>query len=445
MKEGWIRRNGIARSDKATLTEYWMRHDDVLTLVSIVNDPVYLTEPFMRTWNWTLDAGVHITPYTCVPKVETDRPQGYVAHWLPGQNPFLNELPAKTHLPAAIFRGGREQNYPEYQDSLATSPAASAPAPAAAQPDLAHASQRKPRDPAPSADPAEAELDVVRVRDNIFMLVGPASNTTVEFGDDGVMVVNTQSAAIAPKILAAIKKLTDQPIRYIVNTDVLAANTGGNIIINKAGKFIGWRGETKAADILAHENVLQRMSGTLGNAPAIDAAAWPQDTYYKASMDLHFNGEAIQLIHEPNAHTDGDSIVFFRGSDVICTGDLFVPEAYPHIDAALGGSFQGLIDALNRLIDMAIPDFNEEGGTMIIPGHGRLTDEYELVTYRDMLTIIRDRVQDMIARGFTLKQVLDAKPSSDYDGMYGSDKSTWTAAQFVESVYTDLKRHTAGH
>jgi hypothetical protein len=118
LKEGWVRRNGIARSDKATLTEYWMRHGDVLTLVSIVKDPVYLTEPFIRTWNWALDAGARITPYTCTAKVETDRPQGYVAHWLPGKNTFLDELPTKTHLPAAVFQGGAQQMYPEYLDTL---------------------------------------------------------------------------------------------------------------------------------------------------------------------------------------------------------------------------------------------------------------------------------------------------------------------------------------
>jgi cyclase len=316
----------------------------------------------------------------------------------------------------------------------------------AIEPATAQAASQKPKKlPTTTAPAVEPELDVVRIRDNIFMLVGPAANTTVAIGADGVMVVNTQSAAMAPKILAAIKALSDQPIRYIVNTDALPGNTGGNIIVSKAGKFVAWRGEVNFADIAAHENVLQRMSGALGGGPAVDTAAWPQDTYYKSSMDLHFNGEAIQLIYQPNAHTDGDSIVFFRGSDVICTGDLFIPEAYPFFDASLGATYQGLIDSLNRVIDLAIPDINEEGGTLIIPGHGRVTDEYDLVNYRDMLTIIRDRIQDMIARGLTAKQVLDAKPSADYDGMYGSDTGTWTTTRFIEAVYTDLKKHSAGN
>ena len=124
LKEGWIRRNGVARSDKARLTEYWMRHDDVLTLVSIVNAPVYLTEPLMRSWSWTLDPGVHMTPYTCEAKVEVDRPQGFVAHWLPGTNPNLKEFPEKMHLPESVAQGGADQMYPEYQDVLKALPGA---------------------------------------------------------------------------------------------------------------------------------------------------------------------------------------------------------------------------------------------------------------------------------------------------------------------------------
>lgn len=285
------------------------------------------------------------------------------------------------------------------------------------------------------------DMDIVKVRDNLYVLVGPRANTSVFFGTDGVMLVNSQTAAAAPKILASLRKLTDAPLRYIVNTNMLPDNTGGNVIITRAGRFIGFRGEVPSADILAHENVLQRMSGALGGTSPTDSTGWPVDTYYKTSMDLHFNGEAIQLIHEPHAQTDGDSIVFFRGSDVICTGGMFVPTEYPFFDPSLGGSFQGLIDALNQVIDLAIPDVNEEGGTMIVTGHGRITDEYDLVTYRDMLTIIRDRIQDMIGRGLTLDQVLAAKPSRDYDGIYGSDTGEWTTRKFIEAVYTDLKKH----
>jgi glyoxylase-like metal-dependent hydrolase (beta-lactamase superfamily II) len=291
-----------------------------------------------------------------------------------------------------------------------------------------------------AAATASPDFDVLRVRDHIYMLVGPAANTTVAFGQDGVMIVNAQSEAMAPKLLAAVAKLTDQPIRYIVNTDSDSANTGGNVIVTQAGRFITDRTESNSASIVAHENTLNRLSGVSGTDQALPQIGWPSDVYYKNWMDFHFNGEAIQVIYEPNAHTDGDSVVFFRGSDVISTGDLFNPEAYPVIDLARGGTYQGIIDALNRLIDLAVPDFNEEGGTMIIPGHGRVTDEYELVIYRDMLTIIRDRVRDLIRKGMTLEQVQAARPTRDYDGIYGSTTGPWTTRMFVAAVYQDLHK-----
>jgi cyclase len=296
---------------------------------------------------------------------------------------------------------------------------------------------------APAAATSAGALDVVKVRDNFYVLIGDDGNTAVQFGADGVLVVNTQSPAMAPKILAAIKSITSQPLRYIVNTNMLPVYTGGNVEITKAGHFIGWRGEVPFADILSHENVLERVSGAMGGAPTMDKSGWPVDTYYRGAMDLHFNNEAIQLIHAPAAQTDGDSIVFFRGSDVICTGGFFVPEAYPYFDPTIGGSYQGIIDALNHVIELAIPDVNEEGGTMIVSGHGRITDEYDIVTYRDMLTIIRDRIADMIKRGLTLEQVLKEKPSRDYDGIYGSDSGGWTTQKFLSAVYKDLKEHPA--
>jgi glyoxylase-like metal-dependent hydrolase (beta-lactamase superfamily II) len=272
------------------------------------------------------------------------------------------------------------------------------------------------------------------------MLVGPAANTAVHFGPDGVMLVNTQTEALAPALLAAVARLTGQPLRYIVNTDSHAINTGGNVIVTKTGRFITDRTESDTASIIAHENTLNRLSVVSGRDKPLPQVGWPSDVYYKNWMDMHFNGEAIQIIYEPNAHTDGDSVVFFRGSDVIAAGDIFTPEAYPVIDRENGGTVQGEIDALNRLIDLAVPDFNEEGGTMIIPGHGRVTDEYELVIYRDMLTIIRDRIRDLIRKGKTLEQVQAAGPTRDYDGIYGSDKGPWTTHMFVEAVYRDLSR-----
>ena len=189
------------------------------------------------------------------------------------------------------------------------------------------------------------------------------------------------------------------------------------------------------AEILSHENVLTRMS-----APAnkIGTASWPSDTYFPEEKDIYFNGEAVMLYHEPNAHTDGDSIVFFRKSDVVVAGDVFVTTSYPYIDQANGGSIQGEINALNRILDITVPAHEQEGGTFVIPGHGRICDEADVLEYRDMVTIIRDRIADMLKRKLTLDQVKAAKPTLDYDLHYGSTTGFVTTAGFIEAVYKDL-------
>jgi glyoxylase-like metal-dependent hydrolase (beta-lactamase superfamily II) len=295
--------------------------------------------------------------------------------------------------------------------------------------------------PAGAAAVPGPALDVVRVRDNVYLLAGPAANTAVFFGSDGTMVVNTQSAALAPEILATIARLTPQPIRYILNTSADAQVTGGNVVVTRAGRFVSDRtGEREAASIVAHENVLARLTEAAGAAGALPSEGWPEDVYFKSTMDMRFNGEAVQLLYQPAAHSDGDSAVFLRGADVIITGELFLSDAYPVVDLAHGGTVQGVIDALNRLIDIAVPDFNEEGGTMIIPGHGRVTDEYDLVVYRDMLTIVHDRVRDLVAQGMTLAQVVAAQPTRDYDGIYASAAGPSSPAKFVETLYADAKR-----
>jgi cyclase len=181
------------------------------------------------------------------------------------------------------------------------------------------------------------------------------------------------------------------------------------------------------------------MSAPAGRQSPTPAAAWPTDTYVPEEKDIYFNGEAVMIYHEPMAHTDGDSIVFFRKSDVIVAGDTFVTTSYPFIDRANGGSVQGELNALNRLLDLAVPAHQQEGGTFIIPGHGRVCDEADVLEYRDMVTIVRDRIQDMVNRGLTLDQVKAAKPTLDYDRHYGSDTGFVTTAGFVEAVYNDLK------
>jgi glyoxylase-like metal-dependent hydrolase (beta-lactamase superfamily II) len=192
------------------------------------------------------------------------------------------------------------------------------------------------------------------------------------------------------------------------------------------------------AAIIAHENVLKRMSAPTGERSPFPQAAWPTDTYFTKKKELFFNGEAIQILHQPSAHTDGDSIVFFRRSDVVSAGDLFLTTTYPVIDLDRGGNIQGVIAALNVMLDITIPRDKQEGGTYIVPGHGRLCDEADLVEYRDMLTIIRDRIQDLVRKGATIAQVKAARPTLDYDGRYGVTTGEWTTDRFIEAVYTNL-------
>ena len=294
--------------------------------------------------------------------------------------------------------------------------------------------------PAPAA--ADAELHTLHVQGNVYMLVGAGGNIAVQIGDDGVLLVDTGLAANADKVVAAIRTLSNKPIRYIVNTHVHPDHVGGNDAIGKLGSTIaggnGGAGAGVGAGIVADENVLNRMSAPTGQQAPFPTTAWPTDTYISKQKELFFNGESLQIIHQPAAHTDGDSIVYFRKSDVIAAGDLFVTTTYPFIDQARGGNITGIIAALNNMLDIAIPKAMQEGGTYIIPGHGRLTDEADLLEYRDMITIIRDRIQDGVKRGLTLEQVKAGKPTLDYDARWGATTGFWTTDQFIEAVYKDL-------
>jgi cyclase len=283
------------------------------------------------------------------------------------------------------------------------------------------------------------EVHILPAQGNVYMLVGSGSNITVQAGNDGVLIVDAQYAPLSDKILAAIRTLSKGPIRYLINTTYDADHTGGNEPIRKAGSTIAGgnvagdiQDAAEGAQIVAHDNVLKRM----GDKPS---AAWPTSTFLGDEKKLFFNGEGIEIIHQPAAHTDGDSIVFFRRSDVISAGDIFTTSSYPVIDLAAGGTVQGVIDGLNRLVDMIIPVYGQEGGTLVIPGHGRLSDLGDVINCREMTIIIRDRIQDMIKKGMTLEQVKAARPTRDYDPLYGSVPG-WTADMFVEAVYKSLKK-----
>jgi glyoxylase-like metal-dependent hydrolase (beta-lactamase superfamily II) len=284
----------------------------------------------------------------------------------------------------------------------------------------------------------------MHVQGNVHMLVGAGSNIVVQIGDEGVLLVDTGARGTSDAVLAAIRRLTDKPIRILVNSSVDADHTAGNEAIAKVGKWLGGNAPgnfglaVPGARVVAHERVLLRMSASpkprSGEGGPVPFGGWPTETFFTASKEIFFNNEAIQLLHQPSAHTDGDVVVFFRRSDVIAAGDVFTTTSYPVIDQSRGGSIQGVIDGLNHVIDVAIPKDKEEGGTYVIPGHGRLADEADVVEYRDMTTIVRDRIQALVRRGQTLDQVKAARPTLDYDGRYGPPDA------FIEAVHRGLSR-----
>jgi cyclase len=319
------------------------------------------------------------------------------------------------------------------------------------------------------------ELHWWPVRKNVWMLVGAGTNIAASVGPDGVMLVNAGTAEASPRVVAAIKDLQTQlnafgfldvmtpqrggaetrsrfpvnthappkPVRYIINTSSLPHSVGGNEAVAASGvTYTGGNvagtiaDSSEGAAVVAHENVLNRMVGL--DRPF---AALPTETYFTGEykVSTFFNDEGVQIMHVPNAATDGDSFVYFRGSDVIAAGDLFNMDSFPIIDVDSGGSINGVLDGLNAILKLAIPEFRTEGGTMVIPGHGRLGDSADVGYYRDMLTIIRDQVKALIDEGLTLEQVIERRPTFGYEARFGSNAGAWTTEMFLEAVYRSLK------
>src|SRR5262249_17445146 len=291
-------------------------------------------------------------------------------------------------------------------------------------------SERTGRSQAAPPIPDTAEIQSVPVQGHVYMLAGAGGNITVQAGPEGVLLVDTSLEQHAPKIVAAIRKLTEKPVFWIINTSVDPDHVGGNDAVPKLANAA----VRQNVRIIAHENVVNRMAAApRGADPVVPDKLWPNDEYYLPQKDFSFNGEAIIVYHMPAAHTDGDSVVLFRSSNVLSVGDIFTPGRYPVIDLPKGGSVQGLITALNRILQITVTLKYQEGVTYVIPGHGRICDEADVVEYRDMVTIIRDRVQDLLKKGMTLEQVKVAKPTRDYDPEYGEPNDT-----FLEAVYRSL-------
>lgn len=292
---------------------------------------------------------------------------------------------------------------------------------------------------APGEAPADGDIEVLRVQGNVWLIGGAGANIAVQAGEQGVIVVDTGAMGLTDAVIEAIAGITDRPIRYIINTSMASQHVGGNeALASLPGGSTSGAERGAMISVIAQENVFIKMSrpGPDGEAP-YPVSAWPSDGYYAPQRGMIFNGEAIDIIHMPNAHSDGDSAVYFRGSNVLVTGDIYTNTSLPMVNVGEGGTYAGMLAALNRMLDIAIADDLMEGGTYIIPGHGYVADEADLVEYRDMVYIIRDRLRQMIVTdGLTLDEVKAARPVIGWEDRY--DRPRWTVDTLIEAVYDEF-------
>jgi glyoxylase-like metal-dependent hydrolase (beta-lactamase superfamily II) len=293
-------------------------------------------------------------------------------------------------------------------------------------------------------------IEILKVQGQVYLLAGAGGNITMQVGEEGVMLVDSGAPGQSQKVLNAIRRITNKPLRFLVNTNADADHVAGNGELVTA--YNGTRGprpqqvgggnalgQNVGVMTVAFEGAYNRMLKGSRELPALTGDALPISTFFTPKKEFFANGEPIQVFSQPNSHTDGDAIVFFRSSDVVSAGDVLNTTSYPVIDTTQGGSITGVIEALNTLIDLAIPERNQMGGTRIIPGHGRICNEADLIDYRDMVTIVRDRVQEMVKKGMTLQQIKAAKPSLEYDGLYGATPGRGSTDAFLDAVYAGVK------
>jgi glyoxylase-like metal-dependent hydrolase (beta-lactamase superfamily II) len=318
--------------------------------------------------------------------------------------------------------------------------------------------------PMPSARrvplPSDNPLELLPVFGNVYLVAGGPSNVAVQIGDEGVLLVDAATAAVSDRVLQAVRALSDGPLSYIINTTSDREHYGGNARLGRTGLNPtvaprGLAGPGSAPDtdnqggggnnpvqlrptgaiVIAHENLLNRMNVEPTAEPF---EMWPSNSFFTAKKTMWFNDEPIEILHVPAAHTDGDVMVFFRRSDVVVAGDVIDTERYPSMDVARGGSMRGILDALNRVIDITVPRFNQQGGTRVVPGHGRILNEADVVEYRDMMTIIYDRVKSGVAAGQAFEQIMSKAPTLEYDGLYSTP--SWTGRMLAQAIFDELRR-----
>jgi cyclase len=466
MKEAFHRRNGVPSSFRATTIEHVSLDEPYLTWVVTTYDNDYLTEPVVRSATYIRAPTVQIPPYPCAAQQEeigADADAYRVPNYFMGENPYLTEVAMKYKMPLEGVRGGAETTYPEWHaKGIALKPPT---AQSTLKPTYTDASTKiaERAVAAPKRAPTYDKLEALHAAGNIYVIAGAGGNIAASVGGDGVLLVDSGAEPAADKVLATIEGINHEirpperpeaaspfgdtwqathafaptAVRTIINTSALPDHVGGNAKIRNSKAFnpLGVLGEDEQGSevILAQELTAKRMGEMKLNDDAI-----PTNTYFSLHYNMHrfFNNQAVQVTHMANAISDGDSIVFFRKSDVIATGDIYIADQYPPIDVDKGGSINGEITALNNIFDMCVTEFMSQGGTVIIPGHGFLSDAADLGYYRDALTVIRERIQKMVDSKMTLAQVQAAKPTMDYDPEYGREPGV--TAKFVEAVYKSL-------